>query len=159
MKGVLEKQKGWLLVFDNAEDPKALSAVMPQRGGHIIVTSRNKNWDRTVSVDVFSKEEALCYLQKISGVSGQENELKLLADELGYLPLALTQAGAYIRRQQIDVAAYRAALQRRAKESALPKGERVSRQRSDCVAHEHGKNRQGRSQCRKTPEHLQLPSS
>ena len=106
MKGVLEKQKKWLLIFDNAEDPKALAKVMPQKGGHIIITSRNKSWDKTVSVDVFSKDQALNYLQKITGVTGQDKDLKLLAEELGYLPLALTQAGAYIRKQQIDVTIY-----------------------------------------------------
>ena len=106
MRSALEKKKGWLLVFDNAEDPDLLAKVMPQQGGHIIVTSRNPNWEKAVTVDVFSKEEALAYLQKISGISDQEDDLKLIAEELGYLPLALTQAGAYIKRQQITVAAY-----------------------------------------------------
>ena len=46
MKGVLEKKSGWLLVFDNAEDPALLKQVMPTRGGHMIVTSRNPNWDK-----------------------------------------------------------------------------------------------------------------
>ncbi len=108
MKNALEKRKGWLLVFDNAEDPQLLNRVLPQ-GGHILITSRNPNWEKAVAVDVFSKEEALNYLQKISGISDQEEEFNLLANELGYLPLALTQAGAYIRRQQIDVATYRTA--------------------------------------------------
>ena len=140
MKGVLEKRKGWLLVFDNAEDPKALAAVMPQRGGHIIVTSRNKNWDRSVSVDVFSKEEALRYLQKISGVSGQEEELKLLAEELGYLPLALTQAGAYIRRQQIDVATYRVAYKEGQKNLLSQKEKGYPGSVATAWLIEHGKN-------------------
>ena len=108
MKNALEKRKGWLLVFDNAEDPQLLQNILPQ-GGHILITSRNPNWEKAVAVDVFSKEEALSYLQKISGLSGQDEELNLLAEELGYLPLALTQAGAYIRRQQIDVSTYRTA--------------------------------------------------
>ncbi len=108
MKNALEKQKGWLLIFDNAEDPNMLREVLPQ-GGHVIITSRNPNWDKPITIDVFSKEEALHYLQKISGISGQEEELNLLSEELGFLPLALTQAGAYIRRQQIDVATYRTA--------------------------------------------------
>ena len=116
MKGVLENRQGWLLVFDNAEDPKLLAQVIPQRGGHILITSRNKHWDKTVSIDVFSQEEALLYLQKISGVSGQEEELKLLAKELGHLPLALTQAGAYIRRQGITVAYYYAAFKKEEKQ-------------------------------------------
>jgi len=108
MKNTLEKRKGWLLIFDNAEDPELLRSILPQ-GGHILITSRNPNWEKSVPVDVFSKEEALKYLQKISGISDQQEEFNLLAEELGYLPLALTQAGAYIRRQQMDVATYRAA--------------------------------------------------
>ena len=106
MKNALQKRKGWLLVFDNAEDPNMVREILPQ-GGHILITSRNPNWEKAITVDVFSKEEALHYLQKVSGISGQEEEFNLLAEELGFLPLALTQAGAYIRRQQIDVATYR----------------------------------------------------
>jgi len=108
MKHALQKRKGWLLVFDNAEDPDLLRKVLPE-GGHILITSRNPNWEKAVAVDVFSQEEALHYLQKISGLSGQEEEFNLLAEELGYLPLALTQAAAYIRRQQVDVSTYRTA--------------------------------------------------
>jgi hypothetical protein len=106
MRGLLEKRTGWLLIFDNADDPDTLTQALPQMGGHILITSRNPNWRQTVGVDVFSQEEALRYLQKTSGVTGQDHELSLLAKELGHLPLALTQAGAYIRRQQIDVATY-----------------------------------------------------
>ena len=108
MKSALQKRKGWLLVFDNAEDPNMLREILPE-GGHILITSRNPNWEKPITIDVFSPAEALQYLQKISGLSGQEEEFNFLAEELGYLPLALTQAGAYIRRQQIDVATYRKA--------------------------------------------------
>lgn len=106
IRGELEKRQRWLVVYDNAESAELLAAATPQRGGHVIITSRSPHWTNAVNIDVFSENEALTYLQKISGVTGQDAQLKSLAKELGYLPLALTQAGAYIRRQQIDVATY-----------------------------------------------------
>ena len=108
MKGVLENRKGWLLIFDNAEDPRALAQALPQRGGDILITSRNPNWDSKLSLDVFSETEALFYLQNISGLSGQKEELAKLSEELGRLPLALSQAGAYINMHNLTVANYRA---------------------------------------------------
>ena len=112
VKGELERRKGWLLVFDNAEDPKTLAEILPRRGGHVLVTSRNPNWDRVVPIQVFNKEDALLYFRKISGVSEQGDELELLTEDLGYLPLALTQAASYIKRHGISIAAYRAAFKK-----------------------------------------------
>lgn len=40
----LEDRREWLLIFDNAERPEDLSAVLPRRGGNVLVTSRNPNW-------------------------------------------------------------------------------------------------------------------
>lgn len=121
IEGVFENKKNWLLVLDNSEHPEKIASIMPQAGGHVIITSQNSKWKKTVSVD-FNKEEALLHLKRISGVTGQDDELKLLAKDLGYLPQALTFAGVYIRNQQIDVATYRRAFNEKQKSVRHVKG-------------------------------------
>ena len=44
VKEWLRQNRGWLLIFDNAEDAKSLRSYIPRGGGHIIITSRNPNW-------------------------------------------------------------------------------------------------------------------
>ena len=34
----------WLMVFDNAEDPAAIRAFLPEGPGHVLITSRNPAW-------------------------------------------------------------------------------------------------------------------
>ena len=40
----LALRKRWLLVFDNAEDPSALSQLLPEGPGQVLITSRNPAW-------------------------------------------------------------------------------------------------------------------
>jgi tetratricopeptide (TPR) repeat protein len=104
VKGVkrwLEANKGWLLIFDNAEQPEDLKDYLPQVGsGHIIVTSRNTNWRRigeTLPVEVLPREQAIRLLLRRSGSKEADRDAAAnLAEELGDLPLALEQAAAYV---------------------------------------------------------------
>jgi tetratricopeptide (TPR) repeat protein len=98
----------WLLVFDNVDEFGVLSEYYPQRGGHVLATSRNRQWPRTVQrieVDVLDPNEAAQFLMRRT----DQNDLQaaeLLAEELGYLPLALAQAGAYTDEVGLSLAAY-----------------------------------------------------
>jgi Tetratricopeptide repeat len=87
----------WLLVFDNADQPEDLIDIIPQGPGHVLVTSRNHRWESrvdSVQVDVFTLEESIAFLERrIRGELDRTNA-SALAAELGYLPLALEQAGA-----------------------------------------------------------------
>ncbi|WP_406246464.1 FxSxx-COOH system tetratricopeptide repeat protein [Streptomyces anulatus] len=88
----------WLLVFDNAEDIEAVRSYFPNGGpGKIIVTSRNREWERVatpLSVDVFDREESISLLQRRArGLSA--HDAGRLAEALGDLPLAVEQAGAW----------------------------------------------------------------
>ncbi|MFF2731667.1 FxSxx-COOH system tetratricopeptide repeat protein [Streptomyces sp. NPDC058008] len=88
----------WLLVFDNAEDIEAVRSYFPNGGpGKIIVTSRNREWERVatpLSVDVFDREESITLLQRRArGLSSYDADR--LARALGDLPLAVEQAGAW----------------------------------------------------------------
>ncbi len=103
----LEQNDGWLLVFDNAQDPGDLKDYLPKvSGGHVIITSRESNWGgtaKTLPVDVFSREESIEFLRKRTG---GEDGAEALADALGDLPLALEQAGAYIEETGITLSDY-----------------------------------------------------
>ncbi|WP_097276265.1 hypothetical protein [Streptomyces sp. TLI_55] len=43
----LRTRSRWLLVFDNAEEPEALAGFLPGGTGHVVITSRNPNWQPT----------------------------------------------------------------------------------------------------------------
>ncbi|MFF6809296.1 FxSxx-COOH system tetratricopeptide repeat protein [Streptomyces sp. NPDC012403] len=88
----------WLLVFDNAENIDVVRQYFPTSGpGKVIVTSRNRSWERVATplpVSVFEREESVELLQKRSpDLSAQDADR--LADALGDLPLAVEQAGAW----------------------------------------------------------------
>ena len=89
----------WLLVFDNAEQAGDLTDWLPQSGmGHVIATSRQTGWDAlgsNLNVDVFAPFEAIALLRRrVSVVT--ESDAAAIVEQLGYLPLAVEQAAAYI---------------------------------------------------------------
>lgn len=100
----LEQNTGWLLVLDNADDPAMLKPFLPQQGkGHILLTSRAYSFQKIglVSpreVNVLSPNEAREFLERRAGKEPTDKspEADALAKEVGYLPLALEQAAAYI---------------------------------------------------------------
>jgi tetratricopeptide (TPR) repeat protein len=115
---------GWLLVFDNAQDPQDLHGYLPQAGtGHVLVTSRNPAWRevaRPLTVQVWERAESVAFLlkwtdQALRRGSGQADEAAAaaLADALGDLPLALAQAGAYVETHGATLAEYREMFQAR----------------------------------------------
>ena len=95
----LEGNDRWLVIFDNATDPASVEAVLPRGGGgRVLVTSRNPGWGgigRVLAVDVLAQEEAVALLVRRSG-HDDAGTAEELARELGCLPLALEQAGAYV---------------------------------------------------------------
>jgi len=53
----LEKNPGWLLVYDNAESPQELFPFLPKSGGHILITSRNATWRDAIRLEILSPSE------------------------------------------------------------------------------------------------------
>ncbi|MEU0003450.1 FxSxx-COOH system tetratricopeptide repeat protein [Streptomyces sp. NPDC006314] len=88
----------WLLVFDNAENVEAVRPYFPTGGtGKILITSRNQEWDRvarTLSVDVFTREESKALLRRRAR-DLSDGDADRLAEALGDLPLAIEQAAAW----------------------------------------------------------------
>ncbi|HET8660181.1 MAG TPA: FxSxx-COOH system tetratricopeptide repeat protein [Micromonosporaceae bacterium] len=108
----------WLLIFDNAEDPDTVRQYLPGGWGHVLVTSRSKEWEverSAVEVDVFSAEESVQLLtQRWKGITRAEAER--LAERLGHLPLALVQAAAFHAQTGMPLDEYLEQLDRQAAE-------------------------------------------
>jgi len=105
----LESNAGWLMIFDNAWSPTDLDKYLPKRGsGHVIITSRNPHWEslaKLLEVQVFERPESVKFLLKRADLK-DEKATDILAETLGDLPLALEQAGAYIKETGISVEDY-----------------------------------------------------
>jgi hypothetical protein len=119
----LQAHPGWLLILDNVEERSTVAPLLAQVARHgsvIITTRRDINWRgsvRPLSLDVLTAEAAITLLASISGRPGEGVALAELAAELGYLPLALEQAGAYIAEQRIGVEKYLGLLRERPAEA------------------------------------------
>ena len=106
LRWLARERKEWLLLFDNADDPNLnLRQFFPRcRHGNIIVTSRNKACrlqapDSNYCVAAMEPNEAIELLLKTAMVEPTDENRRLCADiahQLGYLALAISQAGAYI---------------------------------------------------------------
>ena len=92
---------GWLLLFDNADFLKIVPQQnLPKSGGQVLITSRKKNrWVTSIEVLEFEREESIALLKQIIPQEKWyvEKDLNVLAEELGDFPLALDQAGSYLK--------------------------------------------------------------
>jgi hypothetical protein len=102
----------WLVVFDNAEDPAAIRAFVPEGPGHVLITSRNPAWSGVavpVEVDVFTRAESVHLLKhQARALTGQEADM--IAGQLGDLPLAIAQAAGVLAETNMSAGAYLQAL-------------------------------------------------
>jgi tetratricopeptide (TPR) repeat protein len=110
-----ETSRPWLAVFDDLTDPDAMEGLWPQGGnGRVLVTvpraDAAKALDaRIVEVGPFSAREAMAYLSgRLRADPDQWIGALDLADELGFLPLALAQAASVIVSSGTDCRQYRA---------------------------------------------------
>lgn len=99
----------WLLVLDNLPTSDALRGLRPAVGdGDILVTTRARDWpDRRALLPIspLADPAAILLLTTLSGDSDQ-SAASDLAVELGGLPLALAQAGAYTAHHDLRLGAY-----------------------------------------------------
>ena len=104
----LRHHSNWLLIFDNAENERDISPLIPSGNGHIIITTRKTTFGslgKTISIDVLKREESVAFLaRRISGVN--KDESGQLAEVLGDLPLALEQAAAYLDTTRMPLGTY-----------------------------------------------------
>ena len=116
--GALRERDRWLLIYDNAEDPAALAPHLATGGGgQVLITSRNPAWHdlaTPLGVDVFDRGESLTLLRRIPCLAAAD--AARIADALGDLPLALSQAAAYLAETGISTDDYLSLLDKRTAE-------------------------------------------
>ncbi|MEU4532507.1 FxSxx-COOH system tetratricopeptide repeat protein [Micromonospora ureilytica] len=108
-------ERRWLVVLDNLDSPADAAGWWPPMSvaGRTLVTSRVRDvtWDSdtrsVIPVGLFTPDEAAAYLHSaVTDPTHRDGAVELAAD-LGYLPIALAQATAYIRERRISCAEYR----------------------------------------------------
>jgi tetratricopeptide (TPR) repeat protein len=117
----LEAQSGWLLVFDNADDLAMAREFMPHHAqGHLLLTTRAQATAAVaerVEIEEMEAEEGALFLLRRAGVIGKDQQLSVASSadrklaeqiwkEVGGLPLALDQAGAFIEETPSSLAEY-----------------------------------------------------
>ena len=122
VKTWLQTHREWLLILDNADDLALVPAFLPPvLGGHLLLTTRAFAVGRLASriaVDTLSPQHGALFLLRrasliaadttLEDVSPQERDLaRHLSQEVGRLPLALDQAGAYLEETGVGLADYR----------------------------------------------------
>jgi tetratricopeptide (TPR) repeat protein len=94
----LKQTDRWLVIFDNAEDVEAVDRWRPQGNGHVLITSRNEEWENrttTLPIDVFKRHESVAHLRRrVPALTDPEAEQ--IAEALGDLPLALSNAAGWL---------------------------------------------------------------
>jgi len=104
----LELASNWLLVFDNVDKPTDVTEFLPSSAtGSVLLTTRNPNFGvlgAMVAIEPWDRKTAAKFLTQKTKQSDVTAEV--LADELGGLPLACEQAGAYIAATGISLSEY-----------------------------------------------------
>ena len=118
VKRYFETHSGWLLICDNADDPALLKPCLPLNPqGHIIITSRARVLDQIgvaapLLMEKMPPDEAQTFLLTRTGRADlsmnadEQAALKQLLAEFDGLPLALEQAGAYIKETECRFESY-----------------------------------------------------
>ena len=123
MEQWLKTHREWLLILDNADDLSIVSPFLRSlslHGGHILLTTRAHVLGplaRHIEVETMSLEVGTLFLLRRAGLIGLEASLETVStserviaqkitEELGGLPLALDQAGAYIQETGCSLARY-----------------------------------------------------
>ena len=116
----LEANCGWLLILDNASDLATAHQFMPQAGkGHVLVTTQAQatgDLQEIEVADMLPEDGALLLLRRAkiikadaplsaAAVAARDSAIEA-SKELGGLPLALDQAGAYIEETGCGLASY-----------------------------------------------------
>jgi tetratricopeptide (TPR) repeat protein len=104
----------WLLIYDNAENESVVEMWLPTPcTGHIVITSRTQLWNiaHPLTVPTLPEEECLAlllaWLERSDWHSVDEQTAAAqLCLELGYLTLAVAQAGAFIFNTGMRVKEY-----------------------------------------------------
>lgn len=108
------RERRWLVVLGDLSDPADIRDLWPPTTGcgATVVTNRRRDASlitgRTlIDVDVFTEQEAQAYLHE-RPPDALADDVAGVAADLGYLPLALDHAAAYMLDLELPCSAYRA---------------------------------------------------
>jgi tetratricopeptide (TPR) repeat protein len=118
LQGALARRGRWLVVFDNADDPRALSRLLPEGPGRVLITSRNPAWRgiaNVVGVREFTRAESIALLRRLApGLAVAQADRVAVA--VGDLPLAVEQGGSLLADTGMAVDKYLRLLTERAQD-------------------------------------------
>jgi tetratricopeptide (TPR) repeat protein len=121
VKRWLETSPGWLLILDNADDLGLAKEFLPRGSqGHVLLTTRARALGgvaERIPLPEMKPEEGALLLLRRAGLVGQDGSLGdaderersktvEISEELGGLPLALDQAGAFIEETPSSLSEY-----------------------------------------------------
>ncbi|MFF4440150.1 FxSxx-COOH system tetratricopeptide repeat protein [Streptomyces sp. NPDC001621] len=122
----LQQHDRWLLVHNNVEEPALLGDLLGSlpRGHHLITSRYATGWQRQVrfvGLSVLPRTDSVALIGSWVPFASPKEEWHAgqLAGELGDLPLALEQAGAYMDQTMTSIEAYRSSLHEFLDEAAL----------------------------------------
>jgi tetratricopeptide (TPR) repeat protein len=133
----LQTHLKWLLILDNADDMAIVREFLPSApSGHIILTTRAFSMGtlaKRLDVDILTLEEGALLLLRRAGLIQPNSTLeetpcadvglaRTIAAELGGLPLALDQAGAYIQETGCSLLDYLKVYRAQRKELLMIRG-------------------------------------
>ncbi len=143
VKRWLEEHSGWLLILDNADDAGVVSDLLRREwGGHLLLTTRAfaTGVIGKVEIEEMTPEEGTLFLlrrtklialdETIEAATEADKELAAeITGEVGGLPLALDQAGAFIEETPSSLTEYL--------ELYRKEGARLRKERGGVIAAEH----------------------
>jgi len=97
VKRWFDENINYLFIYDNVENFGTLEGRLPRNTGHVLITTRDDHppEGKQVDIEVFDPCEAAAFLKERSG-RDDDADIGALAERLGYFPLAIEQAAAYI---------------------------------------------------------------
>ena len=113
-----------LFVFDNVENPDDLKDLIPEGTGvrTLVTTTRHLDWDRVgwlrLTVGAFDREQSVSLLCEHTGDTHREAADRI-ADALGDVPVAITQAAATAQQGGYSLSGYLDRLSRHPLESRI----------------------------------------
>jgi tetratricopeptide (TPR) repeat protein len=128
VKRWLQRHDRWLLILDNLEDFNLINLFIPLQGsGHVLLTTLTQatgHIAHAVMVAQMETDDSVLFLLRRAKIieelasrdeaSEADNiQAELIAQEVGGLPLALDQAGAYIEETHCSLARYLARYRQR----------------------------------------------
>jgi tetratricopeptide (TPR) repeat protein len=116
LQWISQTHTNWLMIFDGADGHyQTIEKYLPPgNGGNIVITRRNVGLKRITETSLkvlnMAEQEATSLLLKSASFDSMSehdsNLARKLASELGGIPLALDQAGAYMLTSRVGIADY-----------------------------------------------------